>query len=336
MVKTPFEYFYLYVMFSVLGWLLEVAFRSWKGKRFVNPGFLRGPYLPLYGTGALLLVMAASHLETASLPLKALVYFGITTGSEFLTGFTFEYFFHKRLWDYSKEPFCVMKHVCLVFSFYWMILAFACEYLFFPAVLSFYRALPYVFPAVIAIGAAMFIDALVQFTRLYLARPSGRVIAKEDLWEDFTRIVEPLVQHPKVAILARYMHHRTTTRLDHCLKVAWLSYQVARRFSLDGVAAARGGVLHDLFYYEWLTEGPRLHGFRHPRICLENARRVALLSAIEEDVIIKHMWPLTVSPPRYAESWIVCFIDTYCTFRDYLAFVETWRGSCEAAADREL
>jgi len=334
MVKEPAEYFYLYVMFSVSGWLLEVVFRSWRGKMLVNPGFLLGPYLPLYGTGAVLLALAATHLGDASLPLKAIIYFLITTGSEFLTGFTFEYFFHKKLWDYSKEPFCVMQHVCLVFSLYWVIMAFACEHLFFPAALSFYRAIPYVFLAAFGIGGVMLIDALMQFTRLYLSRQPGRAVVKDDLWGDFSQIVEPLVKHPQVAILARFMHHRTITRLDHSLKVAWLSYQLARRFSLDGTAAARGGVLHDLFYYEWLTEGPRLHGFRHPRICLENARQVATLSATEEDVIIKHMWPLTLSPPRYAESWIVCFMDTYCTFTDYLDLVVTWRSP--EAADREL
>lgn len=334
MVKEPVGFFYLYVLFSFLGWLLEVAFRSWKKKRFVNPGFLRGPYLPLYGTGAFLLALAATYLSDASLPVKAVIYFVITTGSEFLTGFTFEYFFHKRLWDYSQEPFCVMKHICLGFSLCWLILAFAYEYIFLPAALSFLQAFPHVLPIAVAIGGLMFIDALVQLKRMYRVRHPGTALDKEDLWGDFSQIVGPLVKHPQVAILARFMHHRTTTRLDHSLKVSWFSYQLARRFSLDGAAAARGGVLHDLFYYEWLTEGPRLHGFRHPRICLENARQVVALSATEEDVIIKHMWPLTFLPPRYAESWIVCFVDTYCTFIDYLALFGVW-GDHVISADRE-
>ncbi|MFZ3114873.1 MAG: phosphohydrolase [Syntrophales bacterium] len=335
MVKESVVFFYLYVLFSLLGWLLEVAFRSWKSKRFVNPGFLRGPYLPLYGMGALLLALAATHMNEAELPVKVIIYFVITSGSEFLTGFAFEHFFHKRLWDYSQEPFCVMKHICLGFSLCWVMLAFAYEYLFLPAALSFLHAFPHILPVIVAIGGLMFIDALLQFTRFYRGRYPGTGPDKEGLWEDYSRLVGPLVKHPQVASLECFMHHRSTTRLDHSLKVSWLSYQMARRLSLDGAAAARGGVLHDLFYYEWLTEGPRLHGFRHPRICLENARQVVKLSATEEDVILKHMWPLTFIPPRYAEAWIVCFVDTYCTLLDYLALFGTW-GRTVVSADREL
>ncbi|MBW2345619.1 MAG: phosphohydrolase, partial [Deltaproteobacteria bacterium] len=74
----------------------------------------------------------------------------------------------------------------------------------------------------------------------------------------------------------------------------------------------------DLFFYDWLREGPRLHGFRHPAIAHRNARKIATLSKKEEDIIKKHMWPLTLLPPCYAESFIVCMVDTFCSVRDYM------------------
>lgn len=46
------------------------------------------------------------------------------------------------------------------------------------------------------------------------------------------------------------------------------------------------------------------------------------LSPKEVDIIKKHMWPLTLVPPRYPESLIVCLVDTYCTVRDYLQIVK--------------
>ncbi len=334
MLKTLAPYFFLYVFFSLSGWFLEFLYRSWKARRLYNPGFLLGPYLPLYGSVAIFLALAVNNLSGASLPLKALTYVIITTGTEFLTGFVFEHYFHRRLWDYGKEPFCLMNHVCLRFSLCWLFLAFAFEYSLLPAALSLYLAIPNALTLAFGIGCLMFLDAFLQFTRLYLSRRPGRAAEGADLWQEFSRITEPLVAHPDVSSLSRYLHHRSVTRLDHCLDVAWLSYLIARHFSCDVVATVRGALLHDLFYYEWLTEGPRLHGFRHPRICLANARLITALTPCEEDIIMRHMWPLTFIPPRYMESWIVCFVDTYCTIKDYLALLRNW-CSPEISVDRE-
>jgi uncharacterized protein len=88
--------------------------------------------------------------------------------------------------------------------------------------------------------------------------------------------------------------------------------------SLDCDSIVRGALLHDLFFYDWLREGPRFHGFRHPNIALRNARQITHLSKMEEDIIKRHMWPLTIVPPRYAESLVVCLVDTICSTRDYL------------------
>ena len=136
--------------------------------------------------------------------------------------------------------------------------------------------------------------------------------------EEFISIAAPLLKYPMVAKLSQYEHHRGKTRLEHVIEVAWLSFCLGKRFSLDCTAIVRGALLHDLFFYDWLHEGPRLHGFRHHNIALQNARKVTALSPKEVDIIKKHMWPLTLIPPRYPESLIVCLVDTYCSIRDYL------------------
>lgn len=56
----------------------------------------------------------------------------------------------------------------------------------------------------------------------------------------------------------------------------------------------------------------RPHGYLHPGFALKNARELTTLSKMEEDIIIKHMWPLTIRPPRYRESFIVSMADKYC------------------------
>ena len=139
---------------------------------------------------------------------------------------------------------------------------------------------------------------------------------------EFADIAAPLLETPEVRSLSRYLHHRGKTRLEHVRDVAWLSFCWGKRFSLDCRAIVRGALLHDLFFYDWLHEGPKLHGFRHHKIALENAKQVTALSPKEVDIIKKHMWPLTLIPPRYPESLIVCLVDTYCTVKDYLQIVK--------------
>ena len=315
------EYLFLFAFFSIIGWILEVVFRSFYAKTFINPGFLRGPYLPIYGTGALLLAFCVAHLQESSLPVKVLVYLFVTTGLEFITGFVFEECLHIRFWDYSGQRFRIKNYVCLQFSIYWLILAFAFEYLVLPLYLSFSHLLDPVAVNifVVVMGGVMFLDWTIRFAGLIVEKKEKRKPASDNYEAEFMGIARSLIEHPDVHKLADFRHHRDKTRLDHSIEVAWQSFLLSKRFSLDCTTTVRGALLHDLFFYDWLREGPRLHGFRHPKISLKNARKVTTLSRKEEDIIIKHMWPLTIIPPKYPESWVVCFVDTYYTIKDYIA-----------------
>lgn len=77
------------------------------------------------------------------------------------------------------------------------------------------------------------------------------------------------------------------------------------------------GMLHDLFLYDWRKprpDGKGLHAFRHPRVALNNASKIFDLNVKEQDIILKHMWPLTVVLPKYKESYIITLTDKYATF----------------------
>jgi len=314
------EYVFLFVFFSFIGWILEAGFRSFNARAFVNPGFLKGPYLPIYGTGAVVLTICATYLEGSSLPVKGLVYLFVTTGLEFITGFIFDGCLHIPLWDYSKQRFRIKNYVCLQFSIYWLTLAFAFEYLVLPVYLSIFNLLNPVAVDIFAIvvSGVMFADWTVRCAGIIWEKRGERKLISDNHESEFMDIAGSLIEHPAVQRLADFRHHRDKTRLGHSVEVAWHSFLISRKLSLDCDATVRGALLHDLFFYDWLCEGPRLHGFRHPRISLKNAREVTTLSKKEEDIIIKHMWPLTIIPPRHLESWVVCFVDTYCTVKDYV------------------
>lgn len=132
--------------------------------------------------------------------------------------------------------------------------------------------------------------------------------------KEYEGYIEDLLSNESVQKMKEYRHHYFTTCFEHCLNVSYYSYMVCRYLGLDYVSAARGGLLHDLFLYDWRTTklDNGKHAFRHPDIAFENAMKIFNLNEIEKDIIQKHMWPLTVKPPRYKESYVVCFVDKYC------------------------
>lgn len=134
--------------------------------------------------------------------------------------------------------------------------------------------------------------------------------------EEFYHFVKDLLDNDTVLKMKNYRHHYSTTCYQHCLNVSYYNYLICRKLGLDSRKAARAGMLHDLFLYDW-REKPRIkgekrHGFSHPQTALENAKREFTLSKREEDMILTHMWPLTLSKlPRYAESYVIVVTDKY-------------------------
>ena len=134
--------------------------------------------------------------------------------------------------------------------------------------------------------------------------------------QEFYDCIRDVLEHPAVQSMKRYPHHGDTNCFRHCLNVAYYNYEICKILGLDAAAAARAGMLHDLFLYDWHTHarktGQRFHGFTHPAAALRNAERYFTLSDLERDIIQKHMWPLTIIPPKYPESYVICMTDKYC------------------------
>ncbi len=127
----------------------------------------------------------------------------------------------------------------------------------------------------------------------------------------FLRCLNCIEQDSIVQHLKTFEHHgAATTRYDHSLLVAYLSFLFCRKYKMDYKAAARAGMLHDLFLEAWEgSENGELSRWRtHPVEALQNAQRYNL-SAIESDIILKHMWPVTPDRPSYRESYVVSCAD---------------------------
>lgn len=146
----------------------------------------------------------------------------------------------------------------------------------------------------------------------------GRLKVKKKEFIEHHHIIAELMEDETVLRMKEFRHHHFTTCLDHCHNVSYHSYKVCRFFGLDYISAARGALLHDLFLYNWRTD-PReegMHAFVHADIALKNALDVFELNEMEQDIIEKHMWPVTLKRPRFFESLIVSLMDKYCAVKE--------------------
>lgn len=137
--------------------------------------------------------------------------------------------------------------------------------------------------------------------------------------EKFLEIINDILANKSIQNLKLYKHHYAYTRLEHCLSVSYYTYVICKFLHLDYKSAARAALLHDLFFYDCENKisRPKNHIKNHPKIALENANKLFNLNKKEQDIILKHMWPLTFSPPKYLESFIVTIVDKYCAFKEW-------------------
>jgi len=137
----------------------------------------------------------------------------------------------------------------------------------------------------------------------------------------FFVIIYELLQHEKLQEMKKFIQHGRTTTFIHCITVAYYSYWLTRklRWRMDYKSLIRGALLHDFYLYDWHIpdKSHRFHGFIHPVLALKNSRKYFKLNKIEEDIIEKHMWPLTLTRiPRFKEAALVCLIDKYCSLAE--------------------
>ena len=131
---------------------------------------------------------------------------------------------------------------------------------------------------------------------------------KKDL--QYMSIVNNILDNDEFSKIKKIEHHGIS-RYDHSLKVSYYSYKIAKVLHLDYEQTAVGGLLHDFFLSpENRTQKERLKSvFTHPKQAVAMARTQFELTKKEEDMIRSHMFPINLSVPKYAESWIVSLVD---------------------------
>ena len=140
--------------------------------------------------------------------------------------------------------------------------------------------------------------------------------------EEYMDCVRDILCHPVFQSMDQYIQHGTTTCKTHCIQVSYLGYKLCKQLGGNWRSAARAGLLHDLFLYDWHVpdRSHKWHGLIHAKIALENARRYFSLNPKECDMIRKHMFPLNLALPRYKETVVIVLVDKYCSLTETLAY----------------
>lgn len=135
---------FLFCVGSIIGWGIEVVFRRFfSAKKWINPGYLTGPYLPLYGSSLCILYLMAEleiFISIDNIYIKKLILFALMalaiTFIEYIAGLIFIKKMKIKLWDYSDRKGNIQGIICPLFSFFWAVLSAFYYFLIHPHILN--------------------------------------------------------------------------------------------------------------------------------------------------------------------------------------------------------
>ena len=126
--------------------------------------------------------------------------------------------------------------------------------------------------------------------------------------KEFLSIIEPIITNCEFQKMDGILHHGIS-RLNHSLRVAYFSYKITKALHLDYIETTQAALLHDFFLDD--VDGENAIGKlrRHPDCAVNNSLKYFDLNDKQIDIIKTHMFPVTFTPPKYLESWIVDGVD---------------------------
>ena len=154
--------------------------------------------------------------------------------------------------------------------------------------------------------------------------------------DEFQEIIKPLITNETVLQMKNFRQHYETTCFDHCYTAAYYCYTICKKYHLDYKSATRAAMLHDLFLYDWRKRerGRKgLHAYTHGKTAFKKASEILNLNDKEKDMIIKHMWPVTLAIPKYKETFILTFVDKYFAIAE--AFIKIKEKKNEIKEEKE-
>lgn len=182
-------YFMLFIVYALIGWIVEVVGILIQEKKFVNRGFLIGPYCPIYGVGGITIILLLNKYmeDPIILFVMAIV---ICSLLEYFTSYIMEKLFKTRWWDYSNFKFNINGRICL--ETMWAFGALACFviYVINPPLINLLKSLPDIVFSIISysIMVLFLVDNIISFKIISNVKVTAKNV-KKDNTEEMTRYV---------------------------------------------------------------------------------------------------------------------------------------------------
>ena len=187
--------FILFIIYSFIGWIIEMIVCGIENKKIINRGFLVGPYCPIYGISSILMIFVLKKYMDDTLVLFVMAIF-ICTTAEYLTSYFMEKIFHARWWDYSNIPFNINGRVCLTNSMCFGFLGVLLLYFINPYITKYLGLIPkplfYIFS--ISILIIFVSDVITSFNIIHRLKLTADSVRK-DYTEEITTKVKEIIMN---------------------------------------------------------------------------------------------------------------------------------------------
>ena len=197
MVTIVYNYLFLFVLYSTIGWTMEVIVSLIHRHRFINRGFLIGPSCPIYGVGGLVITIFLSKYMN-----DFLVFFVMTVLTcsilEYMASFIMEKVFHARWWDYSDKLFNLNGRICMETSISFGVVGSVMAYILNPLFMKLINSLPRIVVMIIVIISAILYMIDVFFSNKIMENLKDVNFGKRDNTEEITKKVKATFERKNV------------------------------------------------------------------------------------------------------------------------------------------
>lgn len=189
----------LFLIYSFIGWIVEVSAFLIQDHKFVNRGFLIGPVVPIYGTGGILITILLTKYQSDPIVLFCMAVI-VCSILEYLTSYVMEKIFKTRWWDYSNKKFNINGRICLSNLIVFGIMGLVMVYLINPFLIGILNKIdPILLKYVVSILMVLFvIDFFVSFSVTSKIKNVGKVVFKDSTEEINAKVKEILLSKGKL------------------------------------------------------------------------------------------------------------------------------------------
>ena len=194
-----FIYVAIFLIYSFIGWIVEVSAFLIQDHKFVNRGFFIGPVVPIYGTGGILITLLLTKYQSDPVTLFCMAVV-VCSILEYFTSYVMEKLFKTRWWDYSNKKFNINGRIFLTNLLFFGLMGLVMVYLVNPFLIDILNKIdPILLKCVVSILLVLFIiDFFVSFSVTSKIKNVGKVVLKDSTEEINAKVKEILIAKGKL------------------------------------------------------------------------------------------------------------------------------------------